>query len=168
MSATADIDISVRGNFAVAGDLAAARAEFNVLHGLNLQPGTALGQADRLFADTRTIAASSNDDLDLSGSLTTPVNTACVFAKVKAIFIRAAAGNTNNVVIGGAGTNPFLGPFVDASDKLAIPPGGGFLITCPTAAGWAVGAGASDILRIANGGSGTPVTYDIMVFGTSA
>lgn len=129
--------------------------------------GTGNGQADTVFADQRTLAASANEDLDLSGALVDPLGAAAGFAEVCAIEIRAAAGNTNNVVVGGAGSNAFIGPFGANTHTIAIPPGGCLVLHHP-GAGWAVTAGTGDLLRIANGGSGTGVTYDIVVLGRSA
>ena len=42
------------------------------------------------------------------------------------------------------------------------------MITAPSAAGYAVAAGSTDVLRVANSSSGTTVTYDITIIGTSA
>jgi hypothetical protein len=137
----------------------------NLAH--EMESGTTTGKADKIFADQRTLAASATENLDLAGALTDPLGAALTFARVKAILIKAAAGNTNNVVVGGAGSNPFAGPFADATDKVAIPPGGVFLVTAP-AAGWTVTAGTGDILLVANSGAGTPVTYDVFIVGTSA
>jgi len=133
----------------------------------NMLDGTAAGQADLLFSDQRTITASSNEDLDLSGSLTDVYGTTLAFVKVKVIAIYAASGNTNNVQVGPAASNGFLGPFADASDQIDIAPGGTMLLTAPSA-GWTVTASTGDLLNIANSGAGTGVTYDIVIIGTSA
>lgn len=129
--------------------------------------GTAAGLADRLFSDQRTLAASAGEDLDLSGALLDALGQPAVFAKVRAIMVKAAAGNTNNVVVGGAATNAFVGPFGAAAHTIAVQPGGAMVLVAPTN-GWVVTAGTGDLLRIANGGAGSPVTYDLVVVGTSA
>ena len=54
-----------------------------------------------------------------------------------------------------------------AGDIVNVDPGGIMLLTSPVD-GWAVGAGASDVLRIANGAAVNAITYDIVVWGTSA
>jgi hypothetical protein len=132
--------------------------------------GTGAGQADLIFSDTRTIAASSNEDLDLAGGLTGAFGTSLTFAKVKGIFVAAAAGNTNNVVVGGAASNGLVNWVGDATDKVVVKPGGILLLSVGTGdlAGYGVTAGTGDLLRIANSGAGTSVTYDIVVYGTSA
>lgn len=132
-----------------------------------LASGVATDQADMLFADTRTIAASGTDDLDEAGTLSGVFGTTLTFAKVKVILVVAAAGNTNNVVIGGDASAAFVGPFGDATDTIAVKPGGVFLIAHP-GAGWPVTPTTADILQIANSGGTTGVTYDIVIIGTSA
>lgn len=130
-----------------------------------LANGTAADQANKVFKDQRTLGASATENLDLAGGLTDPFGTTLTFATIKAILIRAVAANTNNVVIGGAATNTFLGIFSDATDKIAVKPGGAFL-WCAPGTGAAVTAGTGDILLVANSGAGTGVTYDIVVIGT--
>ena len=41
------------------------------------------------------------------------------------------------------------------------------LIASPTAAGWLVTAGTGDLLKIANGGAGSAVDYDIILIGAA-
>jgi hypothetical protein len=135
---------------------------------LALTSGTGADQADKVFYAQRTITASANDDLDLAGVLTDPLGATLTFVKVKAILIVAAAGNTNNVVVGNAAGTQFVGPFGAAAHTIAIAPGDMFLITKRGSAGWSVGAGSTDLLRIANSAGGTSVVYDIFIVGTSA
>jgi hypothetical protein len=164
MSVSATIDINVKGVIYGVNDLATTQSSFNVPERVSFDPGSAAGQANIAFLDTRTIAASSNDDLDLAGVLPHPLGGTITFAVIRAIVIRAAAGNTNNVVIGAAASNQFVGPFGAATHTIALRPGEELVVT-NRGAGWSVTAGTGDILRIANSGSGTPVTYDIILIG---
>lgn len=164
MSVSATIDINVKGTIYGVNDLGTPQMPFALSERVSLDPGTAAGQATLVFSDTRTIAASSNDDLDLAGVLPHPLGGTITFAVVRAIIIRAAAGNTNNVVVGAAASNQFVGPFGAATHTLALRPGEELVVT-NRAAGWAVTAGTGDILRIANSGAGTSVTYDIILLG---
>jgi hypothetical protein len=148
-------------------DFGVTKAEYGGFADYDLKNGTGSDQADRVFADTRTLNPSSNEDLDLADPLLDPIGGAAAFAKVKAIIVRAAATNTNNVVVGGAATNAFVGGFGAAAHTFAVPPGGVFMVSAPKG-GWTVTPGTGDLLRIANSGGGTAVTYDITVIGTSA
>lgn len=163
MSVNARITANLAGRLTRIEDLGRTECDFEAPVSVAFVPGAGPGQANLAFPDTRTIAASANDDLDLAGGLTSPLGGALAFAAVKALLIRAAPGNTNNVVVGGASSNAFVGPFGAAAHTVAIRPGEALLLTSRT--GWAVTAGTGDILRIANGGAGTPVSYDIVIIG---
>jgi len=168
MGLTAKFTAAIYARLTGSPDFGNSRFEYPGQAGVDISNGTGDNQADLLFVDTRTIAASSNDDLDLAGgSLSDPLGNALTFATVKAILVKAAAGNTNDVVVGGEDSAAFVGPFGGTDETISIPPGGSCLLTAPVD-GWAVTATAADILRIANSAGGTGVDYDIMIVGTSA
>jgi hypothetical protein len=129
--------------------------------------GTGAAQADLSWHDIRTLAATSNDDLDLSGVLTDIFGATVAMAKLKMLYIENPTTNDGNLEIGAAGTNPIVGFFADISDKITIKPGGFVLIASPTVAGYAVAAGSADVLRVRNAGS-VSVNYTIIAIGTSA
>ncbi len=131
-----------------------------------LATGVAANKADLVYAATLTIAASGNQTLNLAnGSLLNPIGEAVTFVKIKTISIVALAANTNDVVIGAAGSNPFVGPFGGTAPTIAVKPGGRVLL-CNTIDGWTVGSGVN--LKLANSSSGSGVTFDIEIVGTSA
>jgi hypothetical protein len=165
MSVSANIDITIRGTLIGSNDLGSPQMPFELSDRTTFSPGNLAGQANIVFADTRTIAASANDDLDLNGTLSAVFGGTIGFTLVRAIMIRAAAGNTNNVVMSPGATNGFLGPFGAAAHTVAIRPGDEFLVTNRNA-GWTVTPTTGDILRIANSGAGTTVTYDIIIIGS--
>lgn len=146
-------------------DIGTGKHQVNSTYSNVFTNGTGANQANEMFTDQRTIAASGSEDLDLAGSLTDAFGTSIVFTSIKAVIISAASANTNDVVVGGAASNTFDGWFNDSSDKLNIKPGGMFCITNPEANGYAVTAGTGDLLTIANSSSGTSVTYDIIIIG---
>jgi hypothetical protein len=167
MTLTSSIQLALTASLVGANDFATPSYTLNYRKTTSLASGTAAQQADRIFADQRTVALSSNEDLDLAGVLLDPFGNTLTFVKIKALLLYAATANTNNVLIAPGSATPFLGWFADASDITAVKPGGIFLITAP-GAGWTVGAGATDKINIANSGAGTGVTYDLVVLGTSA
>jgi hypothetical protein len=164
MALETTISAAIKAVETATADLAqpSAPAELSVKH--SFANGSGANQASKIFSDSRSIAASGNEELDLAGVLTSAFGTAITFAAIKAIMVRARSTNTNNVVVGPAASNGFLGPFGDASDRISIKPGGVFLITAPPA-GWTVTAGTGDLLNFANSGAGTPVEYDIVIVG---
>lgn len=167
MGLSATIDAQIAYNLSGSPDFGAASHKYDGWGTRDLSSGVAAQQADRIYSKTITLAASANQDIDLAGALLDPIGGSAVFAKVKAIAIRARDANTNNVVVGAAASNGFVGPFGAATHTIAVPPGGNMMITAP-ASGWAVTAGTGDLLRVANSGAGTSVTFDLIIIGTSS
>jgi hypothetical protein len=165
MSLTARLKASVSGTLSGSNDLGNPSQSFSELVEIAIADGTGANQANNVFSDERTLAASTSENLDLSGVLANALGATLAFTAVKAILVVADAGNTNDVVIGGAASNGFVGPFADATDKINVGPGDVFLITRRSAAGLAVAAGTGDILKVANGGAGSAVTYRIIILG---
>ena len=156
---------SLIGSLARAGDLASVAGNISNIKEFRFREGGGLNQASLVFTDTRTLAASTSEDLDLAGGLTDPFGATLAFTKIKAIRILAALANVNDVQVGGAAANAFVGPFGASTHKLAIPPGGMIELVNPTAAGWTVTAATGDLLKIANSAAGSSVTYDIILLG---
>jgi hypothetical protein len=170
MTLVTELTMQAVCNLTAARDLVTSAAPLNYRNRVNLTSGTGAGAADLMFSDTRTIAASSDDDLDLAGGLTDNLGTALTFVKVKALIVVAAAANTNNVLIGGDATSTFLTWVESEPDAVVLRPGAGLaLFAGPAdATGYAVTASTGDLLRISNSGAGSSVTYDIVIVGTSA
>lgn len=161
------ISLRVAGRLSKVLDLKSVQAALDFVRGISLANGTADGQADKLWDDTRTIVASGTDDIDLAGTLLDAFGDALTFAKVKMIAVFADPGNTNNVVLGNHPTAAFVGPFGAAVHTIAVPPGGLELIARPNT-GWTVTPTSADMLRVTNSGGGSQVKYDIVIIGTSA
>jgi hypothetical protein len=145
-------------------DLGSPKLGVDVSKLLTLIEGTAAtNQANLLFSDTRTLSASATEDLDLSGVLTSAFGATITAAEIVLIYVAAASGNTNNVNVTRPASNGFIGPFLAAGDGLAVKPGE--YVPLVSQSGWAVTAGTGDLLTITNSGSGTSVTYDIVIVG---
>jgi hypothetical protein len=97
--------------------------------------------------------------------LTNAFGAVLTFTKIKALIIRAAAGNTNDIVVGNAASNGFISPFGALAHTVKVKPGGLFVLVAPDVNGYAVVAATGDLLHVANGGAGTPVSYDIFILG---
>lgn len=159
--------LSIEGSFAGSNDLGSPKLKLtDILESLALTPGTdATTKADLLFSDQRTIAASGNEDLDLAGSLSDAFGATITAAEILLIYIKAAAGNTNNVVVTVPVASGFVGPFQAASDGYTVKPGE--FLFFQSKSGWAVTAGTGDLLNVANSSSGTGVTYDVVIVARS-
>lgn len=132
---------------------------------LALSNGTGLNQANQMFSDQRTLAASANESLDLAGTLLNAFGNTITFTKIRAILIRAAVTNTNNVLVGGAASNGWVTWCGAATDTIVVRPGGFMLLAAPDATGYTVTAATGDLLKIANSAGGSTVTYDIVIIG---
>jgi hypothetical protein len=174
MALQADITLNVVTALTKALDLGVSpEARMGLKKLISLVSGVGADQADRIFTDERTLAASASEDLDLAGALVDPLGDPAVFARIKALIVIAeplggAPANTNNVVIGGALSNAWVGPFGAAAHTVALQPGNAFIATAKGATAWPVTAGTGDLLRITNSAGTTGVTYQIALIGASA
>lgn len=129
--------------------------------------GVGADQADRVWHDRRTLAASAAENLDLSGGLTDVFGATITLARLKALVLYADPGNTNLVQLTRPSSNG-VPLFLAASDGLALRPGGAFCWVSPDATGIVVTAGTGDLLTVTNSAGGTSVTYDVLLLGASA
>lgn len=127
------------------------------------QGNAALGKADVLYHAVRQTAASTTDSLDISGTVLDPLGGNVVNAEICAIAIKTDPTNVNNVIVGPAAANGFLGPWSALTDRTKIEPGNFFLVTSVN--GWIVTAATADLIALINSGAGTPVNYEILIVG---
>lgn len=166
MSITATYAASASGSQVNALDLGTATFPFSSSLSGRFTSGTGSGMVDRLFSDSRTLAASATEDLDLAGVLTDAMGATLTFAKIKFVLVKAAAANTNDVVISRPASNG-VPLFTAAGDSIAVQPGGAFLWVAP-GTGVTVTAATGDLLTLTNSAGSTGVTYEIVIMGTSA
>ena len=164
---TINVKASITGSISASGDLSQLVATLTAaVAELSFAQGTGAAEVDKVFADTRTLAPSTTEDLDLAGSMVGIDGLTFAPAKIKGILISAAAGNTNNVLFGGD-ANGLAGLFGNVNDLNVIRPGGALLWVDPSG-GLTVTNSTGDILQVANSGSGSSVTYNIVIIGASA
>ncbi len=128
--------------------------------------GVTAGKADRVFGDRRQLAASANEDLDLAGGLTDAFGASLTFVKVVAIAFKAADTNAGDIIVGGAASNAFVGPFGAATHTIAVKPGGALTLVAPKG-GWTVTPATGDLLKVANAVA-SAAEYEVVILGTSA
>lgn len=140
---------------------------------INLANGNGANQADILWVDERTVAASSSDDIDLAGVLQSAFSGTITMARLVDIVIvnrprdPTAPANVSRLTVG-AGTNPVTGFLGGTAPTIGpIGPGGYVALGCPDALGLGtVTPGTADTLRITNGAGG-PATYQIGILARS-
>lgn len=161
---TAEISLNIKATQTGTNDLGTPKLTINPIAELTqfIEGTNTIGAADIMFSDTRTLTASANENIDLSGALTDAFGASIVAAELLMLFIKARAANTNNVVVSRPATNG-VPIYLAASDGRALLPGEFELIV--SQAGIPVTAATGDLINIANSGAGTSVTYDILVLG---
>lgn len=149
-------------------DLASQRASQDVVYPVSYSDGAGAGQANVIWSDRRTLAESASEDIDLSGALTGLLGESIAFARVKAIIVKAAAGNTNNVVVSRPSSSGV--PLVEAEELIfpEIRPGGVAMWMDPGATGVAVTNSSADKITVANSSSGSSVEYEITIIGAAS
>ncbi len=170
MPLTSRISVAASAMQTAALDLGTAQAQLSKSYVADLVNGTAAGQVDRIFHDTRTLAASATEDLDLAGVLVDAFGATLTFARIKGLIVAAASGNTNNVIVGGASATQFASWVGAATHTVNVRPGAvlALLAGSADATGYVTAAGSSDLLKIANSAGTSSVTYDIVLLGCSA
>ena len=169
MAVTANVSLGVSGSQTSALDLGTVTFPFSASAGTGFSTGTGAGQVDMVFTDTRTLSASATENLDLAGSLTGALGTTLTFARIKAVFVSAAAANTNDVQVTRPASNG-TAIFMAAGDGIALRPGAAFAWVSGSgdATGVAVTAGTGDLITVTNSAGTTSVTYTVVVLGCSA
>ncbi len=84
------------------------------------------------------------------------------FVRVKALLILSAATSTGELVVGGAASNEWLGPFRSAGNQIVLGIGSPFQIAAARC-GWIVDATHKNLKLLAQNGD---VTYSIALIGT--
>lgn len=132
----------------------------------SLADGTAANQANRLYVDQGSIAASGSLVLDLAGSLTDVFGATITMARVKSFYIEMTGASSISIGANGAAPAPLW--FGDAAtDFLTVRAGGCFFIHAPDATGYALTATSADKLKILNNDGAVAAAYKIAIVGAS-
>jgi hypothetical protein len=163
-----NLNASLQADVIGTSPLGSLHQNINSQFPLYLTGGTGPGQVDTVYTGTVTIAASGSTTITLQGSVTDAFGTTLTFQHVKAILLTAASGNSNDCVFGPGASSGFTGPFSGTTPAVAVSPGETYLQTKGQASqvGWPV-TGSTDVIKIANSGSGSSVSCSIVVVGTS-
>lgn len=124
--------------------------------------GTGNLQINNLFADSRTLAASANDDLDLIGVLLNIKSEVISFTAIKGVYVlNTSAAAATKLIIGGAtGTTAWTVPWqAQIANRFAWE---------DYYSGEPVVAGTGDVLRITNADAVNAAAYDIVIVGVSS
>lgn len=173
MASQGSINLKIAASESSSNDFANPNWAANISHALNFTDGTTAGKFDLVYFDERSVATGANDDIDLSGVLSTALGTSflgaegVMFAIINKPIDPAATQNTTALTVGN-GSNPFEGWISTAGTVGPIGPGAFFVIGSTDASGiGTITAGTGDILRVANAAGATAV-YQFAVFARTA
>lgn len=163
---SAKITTSIVGRQTAALDLSSVQDNIARSYVQEYADGTGADQAQQMFSDTRALAGSAAESLDLAGGLASALGGNITFTAIKEIIIVAAEANAGNIRVGRVVANGFVGPFDQTAGSLGVtvPPGGRIHLSNPGAGGWGVTGGTADLLRIENLDA-AGVSYDIILVG---
>jgi hypothetical protein len=128
--------------------------------------GTSTDQADTVWGDSASLAASASE-LDIRGGLTAAITGSTVsFAEVTLLYVENTNTTTAKVLeVGDATSNPLAGLTEAVTNRIKIGPGGFLLVVSPVD-GIPVAAGSADVLRLDPGAD--TITHKTLIVGRSA
>lgn len=166
MALNGSLSVSLAALYTALLDIGSANYPIGYNPGFVFTDGSGANQANKVFTDTRTLAASANESLDLNGVLTDAFGQVLNFTKIRMLLITADPTNVNDVIVGGAASNGFISHVGAATHTNTIKPGGMMLLVAPDVNGYAVTAGTADLLKVANSAGTTGVNYTIAILGS--
>lgn len=168
MALSGSIKLTVAIGLSGSTDLGSQADAQAISQTITLTDGSGANQASQVWGDTRSLAASTSEELDLNGSLTNGLGATVSFTRIVAIIIKSASTNGDTITVGGASSNAWE-PWAGATgDEIKIRPGGFLALAAPDATGLAVTASTADLLKILNDDSGAAASYDILLIGSEA
>ena len=160
MALDAQVLLSILSHESSAGDISRTLRVTPASYSLALSDGTGANQAQVAWGDSGSIDQAGDITPNLA-ALTDDRGTVA-FSSIKLIYIRnTGAASINLIGNGDWDAGPQKLP--DASNY-EIPPGGVWLATNPSAAGWSVGP-SNEYLTMMNGNESIAATYEILLIG---
>lgn len=127
--------------------------------------GGGADQADKVYVETFTLAASGTANKDLAGSLQDTFRNTITFNTVKILYVELQTSPTaSSILVGNSGVNAFLFGTV-AADKVRVYNGGVLFLCNRNAAGYTVTAGTGDILTFTNEDGVNSASVKLIVIG---
>lgn len=166
MALTGTARISVNTSLTSTLDKGTATSSETLNWAMTIANGTGASQGSQVFSDTRTLSASSNEELDLAGSLSNGLGSTITFTRIIGLIVEADADNGDTISVGGAAANGFETWVGATGDLVKVRPGGAMAIFANDATAYAVTAGTGDLLKITNDDSAAAADYTIYLIGS--
>lgn len=162
MSVTARLEFKLEAHERLdSGDLRSLPIKHELSGSMTFADGTDNDEIDIIWTDQRTLGIGANEVLDLSGALTDTFGASIVGVEAVFLVVKVITAS-GSVDVGPDSTAGWVGPFNAATDRVEC----GYLYGMPglfigKAAGWAIGAGATDELYVLNNSGAATVTYQV-------
>lgn len=164
------ISLKLEGKLTNPLDMSTAVDPLSKSYTFSFGDGAGANQADTWFHDTRSLAATTAENLDLAGSLVGPFGATLTAARIKAfLIVHKTAAASAALEVGGV-ANQFLNWINSAAPGTDLPrtvvrPGGCQLFIAPDATGYPVTAGTGDLLKLNNLAAGS-VDFDVFILAS--
>lgn len=167
MTLTSTIQSRIDSNLIVSGALQTTTALLNYAKTLSIADGTGSGQADQVYTDAGTLAASGTAVIDLAAPLTNPAGQDIKFTDLKVLMFFSDSANQDTISIGPNGAlNPLNAWFSSSAQNIRLNPGSSALLTSsPT--GWAVTENSADKFLITNDDASNTADYELVIIGVA-
>jgi len=161
---TTNVEVDVLTQYVDSADLNTSRGVLSLKLEDDLANGTAVNQANLVWYDTRTLAATS-EQIDFAGVEREAFADLATFTKIKTLLIRNKQTTTGlTLTIGGGTTNPISTIFgATATNSTEVIGPDGWALKHNPVDGFAVTAGSADTLKLDSGTN--TVVFDIIVIG---
>jgi hypothetical protein len=168
MSLSGKLNYSLTGTTSATRDLGTATVSESLSYTQRITDGDAANKAEKVWGDTRSLAASTSEELDLAGGLTDGLGNTVTLNRLICLGIKASTANGSTITLGGSASNAWETWTADAGSTIKLRPGGSIALIGPDATGYAIGAGATDLLQIGNDDTSATASYSIFVMGSEA
>lgn len=156
LASSLNIQATLIGTHAVAAGAAAA----TVKKSFAMLPGSGtVDQADLMFVDQRTLTAAQTENLDMAGTLLSPLGATIAAAEVVMMYFEVISGQ---IVIGAASANGFFGP-LNSTGTITL--NAGDFVPLFSRNGWLVTAATADLLKVLAGAAGA--VYEVIIVARS-
>ncbi len=158
---TGRVKASINVNWSNDLDIGSVTATPSSSYSQAFTDGVGADKIENVIVKAGTITASGTANIDLNAVLTDPGGDAVNFTKVKAFLIKNLSSSGDGISVGGT-FNDYYGA---GGDLVEVMPGGCFLLSNPTAAGYAVTAGSADMITLTNLDAVNEQDYEVEVIG---
>ena len=136
----------------------------NILTNIIISDGSGSGEADGSWnSDPVTLLSGTTTTYDLTAlpKILFGASVEYEFSRVISLVIKVDSTSTGTLVVGGASSNTWIGPFADTSDKIQIEPNSNWYVDALNS-GWTVSGTVKNLKLEASGGD---VLYTLAIVG---